>query len=320
MAEKTDSRVSLIVPVRDEGATIRNLLASVFEQSRLPDEVVIADGGSKDDTKEIIRFFIDKGYPIKLIEAGAAYPGTVRNLAILAARFDIIAMTDAGITLDKTWLEELLKPFEEDEDVGIVYGNFEPVRDTFFKDCLAIAFVPAKKDICGRKIRPYFIASSAVKKYIWEKAGRFPDLRAAEDRIFMENVKKAGARMAFAPDANVHWQIPGDFRSAFTRFSNLSFHDLKAGRARDWHLPVLKIYTAGVIVAALGFLSSFVWFVALPGLALLRTLAIIGERAEETPAYKRFRLKRILYVSLLVFWIDLAMFYGAALYFVKRQP
>ena len=43
-------RVSLIVPLQDEEATVCTLLASIAEQTRPPDEIVLVDAGSQDET------------------------------------------------------------------------------------------------------------------------------------------------------------------------------------------------------------------------------------------------------------------------------
>ena len=46
-------RISVIVPVRDEAQSISALLEGLLAQSRPPDEIVIADGGSIDETAAI---------------------------------------------------------------------------------------------------------------------------------------------------------------------------------------------------------------------------------------------------------------------------
>ena len=46
MPEQT--RISVVVPVRDEEDSIRDLLESLLAQTRPPDEIVITDGGSID--------------------------------------------------------------------------------------------------------------------------------------------------------------------------------------------------------------------------------------------------------------------------------
>ena len=79
MRMQSDMKVSVIVPVRDEQETIRELLDGLLNQTRLPNEIVITDGGSVDSTTEIIEQYIQKGAPVRLIRAGAALPGRGRN-------------------------------------------------------------------------------------------------------------------------------------------------------------------------------------------------------------------------------------------------
>ena len=47
-------QVSVISTVLNEGASISRLLDSLAAQSRQPDEVIIVDGGSQDDTLAIL--------------------------------------------------------------------------------------------------------------------------------------------------------------------------------------------------------------------------------------------------------------------------
>ena len=46
--------VSVIATVYNEGSSVSRLLDSLATQSRPPDQVVIVDGGSSDDTLEIL--------------------------------------------------------------------------------------------------------------------------------------------------------------------------------------------------------------------------------------------------------------------------
>src|SRR5690349_13298081 len=124
-------KVSVIVPVRDEEQSIRELLDSLLKQTRPPDEIVITDGGSVDATPQIIEQYVQRGAPVRLIRAGAALPGRGRNLAAAAAQFEWLAFTDGGIRLASDWLEHLVACAERESSVDIVYGSWEPVTDTF---------------------------------------------------------------------------------------------------------------------------------------------------------------------------------------------
>src|SRR6476660_3834517 len=114
-------KVSVIVPVRNEQDTIRALLDGLLNQTRLPDEIIITDGGSLDATTEIIEEYIRKGAPVRLIRAGAALPGRGRNLGAAQASYEWIGFTDAGIRLANNWLETLVAKAEADSSVDVVY-------------------------------------------------------------------------------------------------------------------------------------------------------------------------------------------------------
>src|SRR5688500_16058231 len=116
-------QVSLIVTVFQEGESIRRLMDTILTQSRMPDEVVISDGGSTDNTVAILREYADR-LPLKIIDAPGANISQGRNIAIQNAQGPIIAATDAGVRLHPNWLEEIVKPIEAAPDVENVAGFF----------------------------------------------------------------------------------------------------------------------------------------------------------------------------------------------------
>src|ERR1700741_3610784 len=100
-------QVSVVIPVRNEENSIRELLDSLLTQTRPPDEIVITDGGSTDATRQISKEYIASGAPVRLIRAGAALPGRGGNLGAAEANHEWIGFTDAGIRLEKDRLEAL---------------------------------------------------------------------------------------------------------------------------------------------------------------------------------------------------------------------
>ena len=241
-------KVSIVIPVRDEEHSIRELLDSLLAQTRPPDEIVITDGGSVDATPQIIDEYIRKGAPVRLIRAGAALPGRGRNLGAAQASHEWLAFTDAGIRLANNWLEALTTAAESDDSIDIVYGSWNPVTNTFFKQCAAIAYVPPPTSHNGIITRPRFIASTLLRREAWQKVKGFPeDLRSAEDLIFMDRVENAGYRYVFEPRAQVHWDLRPTLWSTFKRFVVYSRNNIRAGLFRQWQSTILVRY--GVLVA-----------------------------------------------------------------------
>ena len=93
--------ISVVATVYNECHTIQRLLDSLARQTRRPDEVIICDGGSTDDTQVLIRAYrVDSAYrlpSLRLIIEPGANISRGRNIAIGAATGPILAVTDAGV-------------------------------------------------------------------------------------------------------------------------------------------------------------------------------------------------------------------------------
>ncbi|HJO90632.1 MAG TPA: glycosyltransferase, partial [Anaerolineales bacterium] len=74
-------RISLTITVHNEEANIRRLFSSILEQTRLPDELIICDGGSTDNTVAIMSEYSDQ-LPLTVLVRPGVNISTGRNVAI----------------------------------------------------------------------------------------------------------------------------------------------------------------------------------------------------------------------------------------------
>jgi glycosyltransferase involved in cell wall biosynthesis len=279
--------ISVIIPVLNEAKTIRNLLDGLLNQTLSPAEIVITDGGSTDATREIISEYIERGAPIRLLRESASLPGRSRNLAAAQATSDWIAFIDAGITPEPDWLESLARRAEFEGDVGdvgdigdigdidVVYGAFEPVSDTLFKLCSVMAHASTPVEIEGKWVRTRSVASVLMKRSVWQTVGGFPeDLRSAEDLLFMNKIDQAGFRIAYAPDALVHWQVQPTPWLSFKRMVTYARNNMLAGLWRQWQSAIFKRYGLLVVSALPVFWFGVRWLLV----TLILWLAMLGAR------------------------------------------
>ena len=309
-------KVSVVIPVRDEKNSIRELLDSLLAQTRPPDEIVITDGGSIDATPQIIDDYIKRGAPVRLIRAGPALPGRGRNLGAAQASFEWLAFTDAGIRLANNWLEALVAKAEANDSIDIVYGSWEPVTDSFFKQCAAIAYVPPPIQQDGELVRPRFIASTLLRREAWQAVNGFPeDLRSAEDLVFMDRLENAGYKTAFAPRAQVHWNLRPTFWSTFKRFLIYSRNNIRAGLFRQWQSTILFRYGVLIVllIAALIIEPAWAWFPIGAWLLMLAARAAVSIRRNRScyPASFLRNLLRGAAVMSLLAVLDIAAILGS---------
>ena len=275
-AKKNSIKISVIIPVRNEEASIGILLESLLTQTLMPAEIVITDGGSTDATPQIISEFGERGAPIHLIRQPATLPGRGRNLAAAQAVNEWLAFIDAGVEPETNWLERLVATAQDADgvDVDVVYGTYEPVVDTLFKRCVAIATVTPPQKFAGQMIRSGSIVSSLMKRTVWEKVGGFPeDLRSAEDLLFMKKIEQGHFHIANAPDALVRWQVQATPWLTFKRFMTYARHNMRAGLWRNWQAAIFKYYGLLLLSALPVFQFGVRWLLVTVGLWVLLLVA-----------------------------------------------
>ncbi len=197
-------RISLIATVKNEAGNIANLIDSMLQQTRPPDEIVINDNGSTDDTVAILQRYVDAGHPIRLVHGGFNIPSG-RNNAIRHARGVLIASCDAGLTLPPDWLASIIAPLEEGR-VDLVGGFFEAEPHSIWELALGVTNYPHANEIDPATFLPAG-QSMAFTKAAWQAVGGFPEWAyTCEDLIFALDLKRRGYRFAFEPRAAVKFR------------------------------------------------------------------------------------------------------------------
>ncbi len=237
-------RVSVIVTVFNERASIERLLDSLAAQTRRPNEVVICDGGSRDGTAELIadyaRRFPARLPGLRVIVTPGANISRGRNVAIAAAQGPIIAATDAGVRLSDVWLERLVEPWTQPGAAPLaVAGMFAPDIDGVFQTAMAATVLPLPSEIDPQHFLPSS-RSVAFTKDAWAQAGGYPEwLDYCEDLLFdfALNAQRPEQPTAFAwaPDALVHFRPREDLRSFWTQYYRYARGDGKADLWRKRH-------------------------------------------------------------------------------------
>ncbi|HJK13240.1 MAG TPA: glycosyltransferase family 2 protein, partial [Methanocorpusculum sp.] len=117
--------ISVIVPTFNEEEGVEACLKSLCDQTLPRDqyEIIVVDGNSKDKTREIAEKYADKGFIQTSKKVGGA-----RNDGAMAAKYDILATTDADCFLPRDWLEKILADFAKYPDASTIYGIVYPLE------------------------------------------------------------------------------------------------------------------------------------------------------------------------------------------------
>lgn len=274
-------RCALIMTVKNEAESLPRLFETLALQTKKPDEIIVADGGSTDDTVKLLRAAAPQ-FQLRVLECGEANISQGRNAAIRATGAEIIASMDAGVRLDPQWLENITRPLYQENGPDVVSGFFLPDPHGAFETALAATTLPEL-----REIRPEtFLPSSrsiAFRKTAWIKVNGYPEwLDYCEDLIFDLDLKRAGYSFQFQPDALVYFRPRSLLGKFFRQYYLYARGD---GKAKLWWKRHLVRYLTYLVAIPLA-----LWL--LPGLPLVSLLMfIVGAYGLFATPYRRlFRL------------------------------
>ena len=173
--------VSAIIPTKNSGETIGICLKSVREQTYNNIEVVVVDGYSSDNTREIAERF-----DAKLIESEVRR-SEARNIGAEKAMGEYILFLDSDMELTLEVVEECVNKVKEGYDAVIIPEVSVGVG--FWAKCKALE----KSCYIGDEL---IEASRFFKREVFDAVkGYDPKLEAAEDWDLNQRIRKTGYRV-----------------------------------------------------------------------------------------------------------------------------
>jgi glycosyltransferase involved in cell wall biosynthesis len=186
------NKVSILVISKNAKNTIRRLIDSILAQTYPNIELVCVDS-SNDGTEQILEESKNKSQvPFKLIFQEPKGCGAARNEAFRNASGDIITALDSDDYIPSDYIEKLVKPFNERNNVIGVYVNGLIVSSgkTLFSELVKLYedITLFKDELFYDNSHKYLIATV---REIGEAAGEYDDAEVAEDLIHGKRVDKA---------------------------------------------------------------------------------------------------------------------------------
>jgi rhamnosyltransferase len=204
-------KISVIILTLNASVYIDNQLKKLKEQSIVPNEILIIDSSSQDNTCDIAR---SHGISPIIIPREEFSHARTRNFAASIAKGDIlIFFSQDAIPYNNLLIENLIKNLNKGSKIAAVYGRHIPKQEAKPTE-IAARYInyppkPIIKDlnllpVLGAKTFFFSNVCSAIKKDIFEKLGGFyKNAHIAEDTIFAAYAIKNGYKIIYAPEAMV---------------------------------------------------------------------------------------------------------------------
>ncbi|MEJ5866171.1 glycosyltransferase [Pseudokineococcus sp. 5B2Z-1] len=208
--------VSVVIPTLDAVRTLGQQLDALARQrTQRTFEVLVADNGSTDGTREVVAAYADRLPGLRWVDASARTGSNVaRNIGTRAARADLVLLCDSDDEVDDDWLEAMASALEGAGGVG---GRLE--REQLNSDYAKLWGRPAGE--AGIQVHLGFLprpigANAGFRRTIWEELGGFDEdyVRGGTETEFFWRLQLAGHTLADVPTSIVHYRMRTSFKKS----------------------------------------------------------------------------------------------------------
>ncbi len=221
---------SLIIPTRNRSGLLSILLDSLLVQSFKQDdfEILVVDNASEDDTRKLVRTFIDKNphIPLRYLYEPELGVYAARNKGIRESNGRILVFVDDDVILHPDYfkvLENQVKPLQGLFAAG---GRIIPVFERqkppwlikFFMPYLAEINFSEKIKVFPEKTHPFGI-NMLVSRSVFERFGLFEEtgekhgkeLYSRTERRFFNRLRQENIPVLYFPDLSVWHLVPDQY-------------------------------------------------------------------------------------------------------------
>ncbi|HMJ24898.1 MAG TPA: glycosyltransferase family A protein [Pyrinomonadaceae bacterium] len=201
--------VTVVIPSYNYGHLIDQTLESVLAQTYVHWECFVVDDGSTDNTKEVVKRFVDQDSRIRYIFQQNLRAGAARNHGMRKGSGKYLQFLDADDLIEKTKLENQVAYLEQHPEIDIVYGGIryfrteERLADLSRAVGEEVTWMPrisgSGRDAVLALIRlPIVIHSPLVRKGAGDSLVYFEeDLNACEDWLYWVTSALKGKRFHY---------------------------------------------------------------------------------------------------------------------------
>lgn len=173
-------KVSIIINTYNRAKQLQDCLRGLWNLNYTEFEVIVVNGPSTDNTKEVCGRFLEK---ITYVECGERNLSISRNIGLANAKGEIVAFIDDDAVVDPNWLTNIIAGYSSDDIYGV--GGFT-IDHTGKK-------YQATTTICDRLGEAYAVPSGvSTDVYQFPGTGFFVSLLGTNSSFRLSAIKEIG--------------------------------------------------------------------------------------------------------------------------------
>lgn len=251
-------RVTVVLPVRNEAAFLPESLGAVLHQTRRPDQVIVVDGDSDDDTADLARAMLAgvDGLEYAVLVNEQRIPPISLNRALAKAHGDVIIRVDGHCIVDADYVEACLTALRE-SGAECVGGPIRTVGVGSYATAIAVA-QSSRFGVGGVAFRtstePRFVdtvAFPAYRREVFDLLGEFDgSLVRNEDDEYNMRLTQAGGRIWMDPRVGSTYFSRSSLRRLARQYFEYGYYKVALIR-KHRAVPALRQLVPAAFVASL---------------------------------------------------------------------
>lgn len=207
-------KATVVIPVYNAAATLGKLLEALKNQTQREFEIIAVNDGSNDNSLAVLNGF---NLPnLRVLNQENKGPAAARNFGAMEAKGDIVVFTDADCVPEPRWLEEMIKPFDDKDVIG-VQGRYKNLTPENIVSEFVQREIDERYERMSKLERIDFIGSysAAYRRSVFLEANGFDEafLQASgEDPELSYRLASKGKKMVFNPNAVVAHPHPNSLK------------------------------------------------------------------------------------------------------------
>lgn len=206
-------KYSVAITTYNDSTEITDLLNNIMYFNLLPEEIVVADGGSNDTTIPIIEEY-DSKIPIKIVKDGRLNISQGLNLAIKSCCCEVVMICATGNNYDNNYSSECMKKI--DKGAEVCYGRLKGRRNNWVQRRYCDAFLNGIEGSVPEIATNHGVL---IRKSVLENYGGFLTnfVRAGEDTEYYKYLREKGVIIETGDDVCVTWDVPASIKQFYSQ-------------------------------------------------------------------------------------------------------
>lgn len=324
---QSEPKVSIVICAKDEEDSIEDCIKSLLELNYPKEklEIILVNDRSKDRTEEIMQSYVAQHSQLKYlsaVESTGKLKGKANALeqGLRLVTGEFVFTTDADIEVNKNWVKEILRYY--DEKTGVVAGYSVIIPDGFFNslqsaDWLYLLSVAAGGDGIGIPISCVG-NNMSYRKEAYDKIGGYNNIKfsVTEDFMLLQKIHQdSGFTKTRFPVNNE------------TKNITLPCLDLKQlfRQKKRWAAGGMGEFNFGIVVGAFSWLTGVIilagWaFLSIETYVLFLITKVVMDTVFLLPAINEFKMHKVLlYMIPFVFYFAVYVLITSVLLVINRK-